>query len=78
MNLIKETYKPHGRPPYASVIRYALHLRYPSLHAYRLFFQRFRMPYLSLLNKIQQGGVNMLNVLKTLYEKGSFSCDRIL
>ena len=36
------------------------------------------MPYLSLLNKIQQGGVDMLNVLKTLYEKGSFSCDCIL
>ena len=33
------------------------------------------MPYLSLLNKIQQGGVDMLNVLKTLHEKGSFSCD---
>ena len=36
------------------------------------------MPYLSLLNKIQQGGVDMLNVLKTLHEKGSFSCDCIL
>ena len=31
-----------------------------------------------LLNKIQQGGVDMLNVLKTLHEKGSFSCDCIL
>ena len=36
------------------------------------------MPYLSLLNKIQQGGVDMLNVLKTLHEKGSFSYDCIL
>ena len=36
------------------------------------------MPYPSLLNKIQQGGVDMLNVLKTLHEKGSFSCDCIL
>ena len=78
MNLIKETYKPQGRPPDASVIRYALHLRYASLQAYRLFFERFPMPYLSLLNKIQQGGVDMLNVLKTLHEKGSFSCDCIL
>ena len=57
-------YKPQGRPPYPSVIRYALHLRYTSLHTYRLFFERFPMPYLSLLNKIQQGGVDMLNVLK--------------
>ena len=71
-------YKPQGRPPYASVIKYALHLRYASLQAYRLFFERFPMPYLSLLNKIQQGGVDMLNVLKTLHEKGSFSCDCIL
>ena len=71
-------YKPQGRPPDASVIRYALHLRYTSLQAYRLFFGRFLMPYLSLLNKIQQGGVDMLNVLKTLHEKGSFSCDCIL
>ena len=36
------------------------------------------MRYLSLLNKFQQGGADMLNVLKTLHEKGSFSCDCIL
>ena len=60
------------------MIRYGLHLRYTSLQAHRLFFERFPMPYLSLLNKIQQGGVDMLNVLKTLHEKGSFSCDCIL
>ena len=71
-------YKPQGRPPYASVIRYTLHLRYTSLQACRLFFERFPMPYLSLLNKIQQGGFDMLNVLKTLHEKGSFSYDCIL
>ena len=58
--------------------RYALHLRYTSLQAYRLFFERFPMPYLSLLKKIQQGGVDMLNVLKALHEKSSFSCDCIL
>ena len=26
-------YKPQGKPPYASVIQYALHLRYTSLQA---------------------------------------------
>ena len=36
------------------------------------------MPYLALLTKIQQGGADMLNVLKTIHEKGSFSCDCIL
>ena len=60
------------------MIRYTLHLRYTSLQACRLFFERFPMPYLSLLNKIQQGGFDMLNVLKTLHEKGSFSYDCIL
>ena len=41
-----------GKPPYASMIRYVLLLRYASLQAYRLFFERFRMQYLLLPNKI--------------------------
>ena len=36
------------------------------------------MPSLSLLNKIQQGSVDALKALKTLYEKGSFSRNCIL
>ena len=36
------------------------------------------MPYLSLLNEIQQGGVDHVDCVKTLHEKGSFSCDCIL
>ena len=52
--------------------RYALHLRYASLQAYMLFFERFSMPYLSLRNKIQQGGVDMLNVLKHFMKKAPF------
>ena len=36
------------------------------------------MPYLSLLNKIQQSGVDALKALRTLYEKGFFSHDCIL
>ena len=71
-------YKPLVGPPYASVIRYALHLRYTSLQAYRLFFESFPVPYLRMLNKIQQGGADMLNVLKALHEKGFFSYDCIL
>ena len=46
-------YKLQGRPPYASMIQYVLFLRYASLQAYRLFFERFRMKYLLLPNKIQ-------------------------
>ena len=71
-------YQLQGRPPYASVVRYVLHLHYTLLQQYRIFFKRFPMPYLSFLNKIQQGGVYILNVLKALHEKGSFSYDCIL
>ena len=57
-------YNPQGRPPYlASMIWYALHLRYTSLPAYRLFLEKFPMPSLSLLNKIQQSGVDALKTL---------------
>ena len=60
------------------MIWYALHLLYASLQAYRLLLEKFPMSSLSLLNKIQQGGVNALKALKTLYEKCSFSRDCIL
>ena len=72
-------YKLQGRPPYsASIIWYGLHLCHMSLQVYRLFFEKFPMSSLPLLNKIQKGGVKVLKALKTLYEKGSFSCDFIL
>ena len=51
---------------------------YTSLQAYRLLLENFPMPSLSLLNKIQQGSVDALKALKTLYEKGSFSRNCIL
>ena len=40
--------------------------------------EKFPMLSLPLLNKIQQGGVDALKALKTVHEKGSFSCDCIL
>ena len=55
------------------MIGYALHLRYSSLQAHSLFFEKIPMPYLSLLNIFQQGGVYALKALKTLFEKCSFS-----
>ena len=39
------------------MIQYALHLRYMSLQAYRLLFEKSPMLFLSLLNNIQQGVV---------------------
>ena len=48
--------KPKGRPPYsASMIRYALLLRYTSAQAYRVLLQQFPLPSFSLLSKIQKG-----------------------
>ena len=48
------------------MIRYALHLRYMSLQAYRLLFEKSPMLFLSQLNNIQQGGVDTLKALNTL------------
>ena len=57
------------------MIWYALQLRYTSLQAYRLFFEKFPIPSLSLLNNIQHGDIDELTALKKFYEKGSFSRD---
>ena len=67
----RKLYQPRGRPPYsAELIRFALHLRYTSLQAYKLLLKQFPMPSISLLNKIQQGGVNAMKALKLLRERG--------
>ena len=63
----RQFYKPKGRPPYsADIICYALHLRYTSLQGYKLVLEKFPMPSISLLNKIQQGGVIKCYVRKYL------------
>ena len=72
-------YKPKGRPPYsAEMIRYALHLRYTSLQAYKIALEKFPLPSISLLNKIQQGGVDAIKAVTFLREKGEISTDCIL
>ena len=72
-------YKPKGRPPYsAEMIRYALHLRYTSLQAYKIVLEKFPLPSISLLNKIQQGGVDAIKAVTFLREKGEISTDCIL
>ena len=38
------------------MIRFALHLRHASLQAYKLLLEKFPMPSISLLNKIQGWG----------------------
>ena len=60
-------YKQQGRPPYlSSMVRYALHLCYMSLQAYRLLLEKSPVLFLSLLNNIQQCGVDAFKTLKTL------------
>ena len=54
------------------MIRYALHLRYMSLQAFRILFEKSPVLFWSLLNNIQQGGVDALKALKALYEKAPF------
>ena len=72
-------YKPKGCPPYsAEMIRYALHLRYTSLQAYKIVLEKFPLPSISLLNKIQQGGVDAIKAVTFLREKGEISTDCIL
>ena len=75
----RELYKPTGRSPFSSsMIRFALHLRHTSLQAYKLLLEKFPVPSISLLNKIQQGEVDSLKALKVLREKGGISTDLIL
>ena len=60
-------YKPKGRPPYsAQIIRFALHLRYTSFQAYKLLLEKFPLPSMSSLHKIQEGGVDALKAVSLL------------
>ena len=62
-------YKRQGRPPnLASMILYALHWCIPLSKRAGYYL----MLSLLLLNNIQQGGVDALKALKTLYEKAPF------
>ena len=54
------------------MIWYALQLRYTSLQAYRLFFEKFPIPSLSLLNNIQHGDIDELTALKKFMKQAPF------
>lgn len=72
-------YQPKGRPPYSSVmIRFALHLRYTSLQSYKILLEKFPLPSISTLHKIQKGGVDAIKAAKKLREEGRMSSDVIL
>ena len=63
-------YQAKRRPPYSSaMIRFALHLRYTSLQSYKLLLEKFPLPSISTLHRIQAGGVDSLKAAKKLREK---------
>ena len=71
--------KPKARPSYsAAMIRFALHLRYTSLQTYKLLLHKFPFPSISVLSKIQRGGVDALKAIKRLREAGEISSDVVL
>ena len=75
----RKHFLPKGRPPYsAAMIRYSLLLRYISLQTYKLLLEKFPLPSMSLLKKIQQGGVDVVKAIKCLRQKGKMSDDIIL
>ena len=68
-----------GRPPYsAEMIRFALLLRHTSRQAYSKLLEVFPLPSFSLLQKIQQGGIDSLKALKRLHDMGKISTDIVL
>ena len=70
--------KPKGRPPYSvEMIRYGLRLRHTSFQAYKQWLEKFSLPSISLLNKIQQRGVNSIKALKILRENGKISNEMV-
>ena len=60
------------------MIRFALHLRHTSLQVYKLLLEKFPMPSVSFLNKIEQGAVDSLKALKVFREKAGIWTDLIL
>ena len=60
------------------MIRYGLHLRHTLFQAYKQLLEKFPLLSVSLLNQIQQGGVNSIKALKILRGNGKISNDYIL
>ena len=62
----------------ASLIRYALSLRYTSLPAYKLLLEKFKLPSLSFLSKLTSGNIDVAKSAKVLRENNIMSDDVIL
>ena len=67
------------KPKYSNnIIRYALLLRYTSVQAYRLVAQDFRLPSLSFLRRITEGGIDTMKAMRKLKDTGKLSKDVVL
>jgi len=75
----RKYYQPQGRPPYSSgLIRYAILLHHTSPQAYRLLLERFPLPSISLLKKLQQGSIDIIKSASLLKANGAISEDVVL
>ena len=71
--------KPVDRPKYsANLLRYALLLRYTSTQAYKLLLEQFPLPSLSLLKKLNKGGMEPIKAVKVLLNQGEIGEDVVL
>ena len=59
----------------ANIIRYALLLRYTSIQSYKLLFEDFLLPFLSLLSKISKGKIDAIKYAQALKKDGKISED---
>ena len=72
-------HKPQGRPQYsASMIRYALLIRFTSCQAYKLLLGQLPLPSLSVLRKISTGSVDAIKAARLLLSKDCISSDCVL
>ena len=72
-------YQAKGRPSYSSaMIRFALHLRHTSLQSYKLLLEKFPLPSISTLHRIQAGGVDSLKAKKLAKRSNCDSCKSLL
>ena len=54
----QETKKPVDRPKYSvNLLRYVFLLRYTSTQAYKILLEKFPLPSLSILKKLNKGGI---------------------
>ena len=76
---LRHNYSPKGRPPFsAGLMRYALLLYHTSRQAYRLLLEKFPLPSMSLLDRLQRGCIDSMSSASLLRENGKISEDIIL